>query len=74
MNRRTDGTPSDVSVTLKELGLQYPGGYNVEVCNYEFNKNVSLTVFNKILKIIIFLGSVRRCELRYSNAANKNKS
>lgn len=58
MNRRTDGTPSDVSVTLKELGLQYPGGYNVEVCNYEFNKNVSLTVFIKILKIIIFLGFV----------------
>lgn len=34
MNRRTDGTPSDVSVTLKELGLQYPGGYNVEVITY----------------------------------------
>ena len=31
LNRRTDGTPSDVSVTLKELGLQYPGGYRVEV-------------------------------------------
>lgn len=31
INRRTDGTPSDVSVTLKELGLQYPGGYRVEV-------------------------------------------
>ncbi|XP_011329403.1 alpha-N-acetylgalactosaminidase isoform X3 [Ooceraea biroi] len=30
VNRRTDGTPSDVSVTLKELGLQYPGGYRVE--------------------------------------------
>ncbi|KAG5324657.1 NAGAB acetylgalactosaminidase, partial [Acromyrmex heyeri] len=30
VNRRTDGTPSDVSVTLKELGLQYPAGYRVE--------------------------------------------
>lgn len=34
LNRRTDGTPSDVSVTLKELGLQYPGGYRVEVNNF----------------------------------------
>lgn len=33
LNRRTDGTPSDVSVTLKELGLQFPGGYRVEVRN-----------------------------------------
>ena len=31
LNRRTDGTPSDVAVTLRELGLSYPGGYNVEV-------------------------------------------
>ncbi|XP_046432535.1 alpha-N-acetylgalactosaminidase isoform X2 [Neodiprion fabricii] len=30
INRRTDGTPSDVSVTLKELGLAYPAGYRVE--------------------------------------------
>ncbi|XP_012269897.1 alpha-N-acetylgalactosaminidase isoform X2 [Athalia rosae] len=29
-NRRSDGTPSDVSVTLKELGLAYPEGYRVE--------------------------------------------
>jgi alpha-N-acetylgalactosaminidase len=31
LNRRTDGTPSDVAVTLKELGLFNPGGYSVEV-------------------------------------------
>jgi hypothetical protein len=31
VNRRTDGTPSDVAVTLRELGLMNPGGYNVEV-------------------------------------------
>ncbi|XP_043271319.1 alpha-N-acetylgalactosaminidase [Venturia canescens] len=30
LNRRTDGTPSDVSVTLSELGLRYPKGYKVE--------------------------------------------
>lgn len=31
VNRRTDGTPSDVAVTLKELGLASPAGYRVEV-------------------------------------------
>lgn len=31
VNRRTDGTPSDVAVTLKELGLSSPTGYRVEV-------------------------------------------
>uniref|UniRef100_A0AAR5P0J5 Alpha-galactosidase n=2 Tax=Dendroctonus ponderosae TaxID=77166 RepID=A0AAR5P0J5_DENPD len=30
VNRRTDGTPSDVAVTLKELGLSSPTGYRVE--------------------------------------------
>ncbi|KAJ8971807.1 hypothetical protein NQ317_010782 [Molorchus minor] len=30
INRRTDGTPSDVAVTLKELGLTSPTGYRVE--------------------------------------------
>lgn len=31
VNRRTDGTPSDISVTLKELGLICLNGYVVEV-------------------------------------------
>lgn len=30
VNRRTDGTPSDVAVLLRELGLQSPTGYRVE--------------------------------------------
>ncbi|EDW76064.1 alpha-N-acetylgalactosaminidase [Drosophila tropicalis] len=30
LNRRTDGTPSDISVTLKELGLLNTYGYRVE--------------------------------------------
>jgi len=29
LNRRTDGTPSEVSVILQELGLTYPKGYKV---------------------------------------------
>lgn len=31
VNRRVDGTPSDIAVTLQELGLYNPGGYAVEV-------------------------------------------
>lgn len=31
INRRTDGTPSDISVTLRELGLINNYGYRVEV-------------------------------------------
>lgn len=31
VNRRVDGTPSDIAVTLQELGLSNPGGYAVEV-------------------------------------------
>ncbi|KAK7576751.1 hypothetical protein V9T40_013037 [Parthenolecanium corni] len=30
LNRRTDGTPSDVAVTLAEMGLLAPGGYRIE--------------------------------------------
>jgi len=30
LNRRTDGTPSEVSVTLKELGLDNPSGYHIQ--------------------------------------------
>nr|XP_053645018.1 alpha-N-acetylgalactosaminidase-like isoform X1 [Cherax quadricarinatus] len=29
LNRRTDGTPSEVSVTLRELGLDFTGGYSI---------------------------------------------
>lgn len=36
VNRRSDGTPSDVAVTLRELGLTSPTGYRVEVSNFEF--------------------------------------
>ena len=29
LNRRTDGTPSEVSVTLRELGLDHGDGYHI---------------------------------------------
>nr|CAD7407900.1 unnamed protein product [Timema cristinae] len=47
LNRRTDGTPSDVAVTLRELGLSYPGGYNVEDLYEDVNYGV-LTPQTKI--------------------------
>ncbi|XP_044581180.1 alpha-N-acetylgalactosaminidase [Cotesia glomerata] len=47
LNRRTDGTPSDVSVTLKELGLQYPKGYRVEDLYEDVNYGI-LTPETKI--------------------------
>ncbi|KAF4531754.1 hypothetical protein B566_EDAN014494 [Ephemera danica] len=36
LNRRTDGTPSDVAVTMQELGLAFKGGYEdlYEEVNY----------------------------------------
>lgn len=37
VNRRTDGTPSDISVTLKELGLINSYGYRVEVSFKKLN-------------------------------------
>lgn len=31
LNRRTDGTPSDVAVALHEMGLLSPTGYRIQV-------------------------------------------
>lgn len=31
VNRRTDGTPSDVAVALHEMGLLSPTGYRIQV-------------------------------------------
>lgn len=47
MNRRTDGTPSDVAVTLRELGLQSPTGYRVEVNKFFTPLKTSLHVDHK---------------------------
>lgn len=41
MNRRTDGTPSDVAVTLKELGLSSPTGYRIEVSHFQIISHVN---------------------------------
>lgn len=45
VNRRTDGTPSDIAVTLKELGLTCINGYRVQVRNeyIYFNAAILLT-------------------------------
>lgn len=47
VNRRTDGTPSDVAVTLRELGLQSPTGYRVE----DLYEEVDYGVLNPQTKI-----------------------
>lgn len=47
VNRRTDGTPSDVAVTLRELGLQSPTGYRVE----DLYEEVDYGVLNPHTKI-----------------------
>lgn len=47
VNRRTDGTPSDVAVTLRELGLQSPTGYRVE----DLYEDVDYGVLNPQTKI-----------------------
>lgn len=47
VNRRTDGTPSDVAVTLRELGLQSPTGYRVEV-------TYDVIILNEFLKTFKF--------------------
>lgn len=46
VNRRTDGTPSDISVTLKELGLINYTGYRVEVC---FGANFTILMFPTLI-------------------------
>ncbi|XP_075234701.1 alpha-N-acetylgalactosaminidase-like isoform X2 [Lycorma delicatula] len=33
---RTDGTPFPFSVSLSDLGLYYPNGYFIKVCDYDF--------------------------------------
>lgn len=68
VNRRTDGTPSDVAVTLRELGLQSPTGYRVEV------KIDWTTCEDFKLKFISVLGSLWGCRLWSVVAEHKNKS
>lgn len=56
VNRRTDGTPSDVAVTLRELGLNSPSGYRVEVSLKLFKTLVMLVQFSfKMISSIIGL-------------------
>lgn len=47
LNRRTDGTPSDIAVTLRELGLGSPTGYHVE----DLYEDVSYGILNPSTKI-----------------------
>lgn len=50
VNRRTDGTPSDVAVTLRELGLVSQTGYRVKVISvfnllsYAIDKKIEINI------------------------------
>lgn len=73
LNRRTDGTPSDVSVTLKELGLQHPGGYTVEDLYEDVNYGV-LTPQTKIKVKVNPSGVViLRCDLHVEDIFVSNQ-
>jgi len=78
VNRRTDGTPSDVSVTLKELGLQYPGGYRVEVCSVNvqrFNWEKSLRKeFGSIVIVVLFRICTRTWIMEYWRHRPRSRS
>lgn len=52
VNRRTDGTPSDVAVTLRELGLNNPAGYRVEVrMDHVFVENIGFLYISQVINI-----------------------
>lgn len=58
VNRRTDGTPSDVAVSLKELGLQSPAGYRVE----DLYEDVNYGVLSPNTKIKVKVNPSGKCE------------
>ncbi|CAG9782584.1 unnamed protein product [Diatraea saccharalis] len=62
VNRRTDGTPSDVAVTLRELGLNNPAGYRVE----DLYEDVDYGVLSPQTKIKVKVNpSGRKCRTNY---------
>jgi len=75
VNRRVDGTPSDIAVTLQELELYNPGGYVVEV---NFSSSLFWTALSVLPRTDAFAyyitGSVRRCKLRCAYTRNENQS
>lgn len=60
VNRRTDGTPSDVAVSLKELGLQSPAGYRVE----DLYEDVNYGVLSPNTKIKVKVNPSGKCQER----------
>ncbi|XP_063979811.1 alpha-N-acetylgalactosaminidase [Diachasmimorpha longicaudata] len=72
VNRRTDGTPSDVSVTLMELGLNFSEGYKVEDL-YEDQKYDILRPETKIKVKVNPSGVViLRCDLHLDTILARN--
>lgn len=74
VNRRTDGTPSDVAVALHEMGLLSPTGYRIQVkCTF---KIICTALYYYCYFYTLFLsyaGFVRRCRLRSTVSTNKDQ-
>jgi len=64
LNRRTDGTPSEVSVINRELGLTHEAGYIVE--DLYTNKDYGiLTPDDKITVDVNPSGNAKSCHIKY---------
>ena len=72
LNRRTDGTPSEVSVTLKELGLDHREGYHITDLYDDYDYGI-VTPERRFKVDVNPSGSVVmiRCDL-YSKAKHHN--
>ncbi|XP_011298198.1 alpha-N-acetylgalactosaminidase [Fopius arisanus] len=73
VNRRTDGTPSDVSVTLEQLGLQYKKGYKVE----DLYEDVYYGVLEPKRKIKVKVNPsgvvILRCDIKVETTPTRNQ-
>lgn len=65
INRRHDGTPSDVGVSLQELGLVYSGGYVIEVSISLVNINIHFLLLIDHFQFMKFKFLFRR---KFSNS------
>lgn len=72
LNRRTDGTPSDISVTLKDIALKFPGGYRVE----DLYEDVDYGILSPQTKIKVKVNPtgvvILRCDLQVEELYDSN--
>eukprot|EP00096_Caligus_rogercresseyi_P001710 TRINITY_DN1285_c0_g1_i1.p1 TRINITY_DN1285_c0_g1~~TRINITY_DN1285_c0_g1_i1.p1 ORF type:complete len:498 (-),score=95.81 TRINITY_DN1285_c0_g1_i1:201-1694(-) len=80
LNRRTDGTPSEVSVTLKELGLDSEEGYHITDLydNYDYGivtpeRRFKVDV-NPSGSVVMIRANVNRGKFGHSNQIDRSSS